>query len=328
MEQNRQLLLRIITNMISFCDLYYDTFKGNTNQSILDILIKMEPNLGNSLKIEPFSKYTFVQLESELIDSIAAVYKEMVRDEIRQAKYISFITEECTEVVSQCQVSLIFRYVIKNEVVERFYTTFEMPEVDSKSIGSVIIKELEAVFPTTQCKSKLISQSHVSSTILSPFITNITNQIISVFPVCHYAHYYSTDFLVTIEKSLFHLRPVQHFFAILRQIYAMFQKPDFLYDTFVGYAHIISEGSFEKGPLFFVYENASELKSFFNKLLEDSFSTTLQITDSKSNLITMENEEFTDFLEFFYLLFKELDTFYQGILVHLDESKTRIALMR
>lgn len=202
-----------------------------------------------------------------------------------------------------------------------------MPEVDSpESISKVITKELEAVFPTTQCKLKLISQSHVSSTILSPFISTITNQISSSFPDCHYAHYYTQDFLLTLEKSLFHLRTVQHFFANLRQIYAMFQKPDFLYDTFISYAQEITEGSFQKGPIFFVYENLTELKSFFAKLLEDSYSTTVQITDARTNIITLENEEFLEFLEFFYTLFKELSSFYQGILIHLDESKTRIAL--
>lgn len=326
LEQNRQLLLKVITNIVKYCDIYYDTFKSNSSQTLIDLLIRIEPNLAESLKSPPFSTYTFVQLESELFDSIALVYKEIIRDEIRQSKYVSCITEECTEIVSQCQVSLIFRYVTKNEIVERFYTTFEMPDLDAKSISNVIIQELEQVFPTPQCKARLISQSHITSTILSPLVTHISNQILHVFPEAHYAHYYSQDFLLTLEKSLFHIKPIQHFFANLRHIYSMFLKPDFLYDTFVGYAQHVSEGSFHKGPLFFIAQNKEELKSFFGKLLEDPFSTALQITESKSNISLLENEEFLDLLDFIHRLFRDLNDFYSKALVHLDEAKTKSAL--
>lgn len=326
LEQNRQLLLKIITNIIKYSDLYYDTFKSNANHNILDLLIRIEPSLTESLKNPPFCTYTFVQLECELIDSIALVYKEMIRDEIRQSKFVSCITEECTEVTSQCQVSLLFRYVVKNEIVERFYTTFEMPDVDSKSISTMIIHELEQVLPTPQCKSKLISQSHVTSTILSPYVSQISNQILQVFPEAHYAHYYSQDFLLSIEKSLFHIKRVQHFFANLRQIYNMFQKPDFLYDTFVGYSQNVCEESFKKGPIFFIAENRNELKTFFEKLLEDPYSTALQITESRSNISVLENEEFLDLLDFIHPLFKEINSFYLKSLSHLDEAKTKCCL--
>lgn len=124
-----------IINCFKFCGAFELALRGHNekpnsvNPGVFRGLINFSWELDTVLKchIENSSVFKSVSksIQNDLLECCLAVCQQRIINEIKQAEYISVMTDETTDVSDQYQMSIIFRYLLSDETpVERFWGFF------------------------------------------------------------------------------------------------------------------------------------------------------------------------------------------------------------
>ncbi|VVC40495.1 Domain of unknown function DUF4371 [Cinara cedri] len=112
-------------------------------------------------------------IQNDLLECCLAICQQRIKNEIKQAEYISVMTDETTDVIAQFQLLIIFRYLLSDGTpVERFWRFFNPTGHDAKSLSECIIFNLEKVLEST---NMLICQSYDGANVMSGRL-NATSQ--------------------------------------------------------------------------------------------------------------------------------------------------------
>ncbi|KAL4098227.1 hypothetical protein QTP88_022871 [Uroleucon formosanum] len=132
-------------------------FRGLINfSSELDSVLKC--HIENSSVFKGLSKL----IQNDLLECCLAVCQQRIKNEIKQAEYISVMADETTDVSAQFQLSIIFRYLLSDGTpVERFWGFFNPTGHDAKLLSECIIFNLEKVL---ESPDMLICQSTTAQT--------------------------------------------------------------------------------------------------------------------------------------------------------------------
>ena len=87
--------------------------------------------------------YLSPQIQNELLDSIDTVLSEDIINELMKCRYISVISDETTDVSKKTQLVIVFKYMINNNIKERFINMIDVSsgknsrEISNKILGTI-----------------------------------------------------------------------------------------------------------------------------------------------------------------------------------------------
>ena len=129
-RQNREILKRLI-NTVTFLGKQELAFRGHdegkdsTNKGnyleLLEFLAEYDSPLRCHLESATVFIGTSSKIQNDLIQSVADVMTEAMREEVRNMPFVSIMVDETTDVSNTAQMSYVLRYTTDGGVKERFF---------------------------------------------------------------------------------------------------------------------------------------------------------------------------------------------------------------
>ncbi|XP_025417992.1 zinc finger MYM-type protein 1-like [Sipha flava] len=182
----------------------YDEKLNSENPGVFRGLINFSSELDSVLKCHIENSSVFKGLsksiQNDLLECCLAVCQQRIKNEIKQAEYISVIADETTDVSAQFQLSIIFRYLLSDGTpVERFWGFFNPIGHDAKSLSECIIFNLEKVL---ESPDMLICQSYDGANVMSGRLKGVQKIINNSYKNAHFIHCYAHQLnLILIQAT-------------------------------------------------------------------------------------------------------------------------------
>lgn len=133
--------------------------KGNYRE-LLDLLSREEPLLGDHFSHIQRKSCDDI-IENDLIRCVTEAVNVQIMGELERAKFVSVQVDETADVSCKSQISVIFRYVVDNNVEERFMGFFDVPKTKTAAELSDV---LWAVINKWNVKDKIVCQTYDGAT--------------------------------------------------------------------------------------------------------------------------------------------------------------------
>lgn len=221
---NRCTLSRII-NTFKFCGAFELSCSQNLNDfgGLVNFTEEINKILHEHLDRAIMSnKETSQAIQNALLQCILQVCKENIAAEVAQARYIAVMVDQVTDVTSQLQMAIVFRYIRHGIPVERFWGFIKCQKHDVESLAECILSVIDPVL--SQNPSKLIAQTYNGYIINSGQLKDICTLIQKKYPSAHFVHSYSHQMNLLIPQAAWPNIQVRVFFSNIDSISSFFSN--------------------------------------------------------------------------------------------------------
>lgn len=150
-SSNRMVLKRVIQAIMYLCiqELAFgenvDQYGNNEIDNYTDVLNLLSQNellIRDYLKSSIAFKLTISDIQRDLFEVISSIVKEKIISELKQSTFISIQVDNNIDVASHKQMSIIFRYLIKSQVIERFIGFYDFPKSKNNTCNNKYLSNL------------------------------------------------------------------------------------------------------------------------------------------------------------------------------------------
>lgn len=302
-DKNKYILNKVI-DCLKFCGShnislnFHEGFvKEKKNETFLNIFNEFS-NLNIPVhersQSEAVLTYTSDSVLKELLICIYYVYKDILKEKINEAMFVSVQIDETSDRSSSSQLFIILRFVMGTELVEKFHGFVDLHARSSPNDKAAsVLREIEGY----ELRDKLVAYSHD---------TNTYKQISDTFPCSCFVHCYAHELTSIVQNICCAISPVKIFFANLHLFYSFFaQSPkrvQMINDTCeeLGFPlAIVSIENFERKLATTVEENVPALLRCFEKINNEPGWDIESIGIANALSEFLKDKQFTYFLEFF-----------------------------
>ena len=103
--------------------------------------------LNQHLESATVLKGTSRTVQNKLLDIMFKTLQCTNQKEIEQADFVAVIADDTTDVSNYLQNVVVFRYIVSEKVVDRFWTSFDLPQGNSENISANVISCLNSILP-------------------------------------------------------------------------------------------------------------------------------------------------------------------------------------
>lgn len=131
--KNREILSKII-DCIKFCGNFEIPLRGHdeTDDSVnpgvfrglINFASKLDPDLRNHLETNTVFKGVSKTIQNEILDCLLHIYYDQIKKEIKDASFLAVMADDTTDVSEHTQMVIVLRYMLNEEIVERFWGFF------------------------------------------------------------------------------------------------------------------------------------------------------------------------------------------------------------
>ena len=147
--------------------------------------------LNQHLESATVLKGTSRTVQNELLDIMFKTLQCTNQKEIDQADFVAVIADDTTYVSNYLQNVLVFRYIVSGKVVERFWTSFDLPQGNADNISATVISCLNSILPNAHDKQKLVAQCYDGASVMSGQHRGVQSIVSEAYPNAHYVHCYA-----------------------------------------------------------------------------------------------------------------------------------------
>ena len=116
---------------------------------------------------------------------MAESVRKKTREELRTARYFTFIADETKDISKSEQLSLVLRYVFNGNTYERFISYTKCNELNAEAIFTNITSALKEIdTDITNC----ISQCYDGASVMIGHLTGARTRVTDVNPSAIYIH--------------------------------------------------------------------------------------------------------------------------------------------
>lgn len=174
-SKNRHILARLI-DCVKFCGVFElalrgkDESEGSNNlgvfRGLVDLVASFDEVFEDNLKTAMVFKGTSKTVQNELLESMLAVIRARITEEVKSAKFVAIQADETTDVSTQTQLVLVLRYTdAHHEVKERFFEFLPVVDATSDSIAGALLDRLRDLFSDGD-REKLIAQTYDGASVI------------------------------------------------------------------------------------------------------------------------------------------------------------------
>lgn len=160
-------------------------------------------------------------IQNDLIDSISTVIMNAIKEEIKEAPFVSVIGDEATDATQKSQLSFILRYVTSESVEERFIRFTDVSRARSAASLSVHVSDLIDEF---QCGRKLIALTYDGCTVMAGVHDGLSKLISDKYETVLFVHCYAHQLNLVLKQSVDCIKECNIFFKTLSGFAAFFSK--------------------------------------------------------------------------------------------------------
>ncbi|XP_050063246.1 zinc finger MYM-type protein 1-like [Aphis gossypii] len=194
---NRRLIARMI-HVVCFLGKQELAFRGHreNNESLnkgnylelLDLLAQEEQLLKEHLLSSTIFKGTSQLIQNDLIECVTSVLNSRIFNEIQSVNYVSIQADETTDVSCRSQMSIIFRYVVDQNIVERFIGFFDVSKNKTASgLADIILSEINK----WEIGNKIICKTYDGASVMSGEKSGVQFRIRQIYPNTLFIHCYA-----------------------------------------------------------------------------------------------------------------------------------------
>ena len=322
-NKNRHVLFQIIES-IKFCSAFelalrgYEETDGSSSRGLCSALVnfsaELDGILAKQLKNFTFSDGTST-IKNELLDIMYTVCIEHIKHEISEADYLSVMADDTTEISNDSQNVVVFRYLVGNDVVERFWSFCSLPADDALSISDEIIKCLCEVLPQEN-RTKLIAQCYDGSVVMKGYkggknkALKVQNIVKDQFKNAEFIHCYAHQLNLVLQQALASVTELRFFFANVTAFSVFFSRSqkrmEFL-NRIVSKENHQNRWNFEGHILSTLNGHRADLVKCFKAMIDHWQGDLMTVTEAASLLRWLEDYQFLVFLQFFDTVFIHVD---------------------
>nr|CAI5827286.1 unnamed protein product [Callosobruchus analis] len=229
-RENREILKRLIDAVVYLskeeCSFrgYDETSesdnKGNFKE-LIDFLKTYDQKLERFLSEATVFVGTSKSIQNDLIESISSVVKHKIQEELRSTAFFSWQIDETTDIACKSQLSVIFRYVIGSDIVERFVGFYDVSSgKNAESLYQLLVTE----FQEFDLKHKLIAQTYDGAAVMSGDFDGLQSKIKNIAPHALFTHCYAHKLNLVLSKACNGIKEVRIFFSNLSGFSSFFSK--------------------------------------------------------------------------------------------------------
>ena len=157
--------------------------------------------LDSHLSAKKAFKGTSSHIQNDLIKSISDLLSAEISAEVTEAQWVSSILDDCSDVVSGSQLSIVLRYVSKDMmVIERFIKFIDVSEDRTAEGLYEIINDFAIEYSIGP--SKLVAQTYDGACVMTGHSSGLQTRVKDNFPNAHFVHCSAHRLNLVLEQSL------------------------------------------------------------------------------------------------------------------------------
>lgn len=311
-EKNRYILKRII-NCIKFCGFLelalrgHDESENSHNRGIFRELIDFTSELDSVLKqhltTATVFKGTSKSIQNDILDSMLMVCRKEIKKEIEESDFLAIQCDETTDVSSHCQMVLIFRYISKGRIYERFWSFLRVEDRSADGLKTLIEMEIDPII--LKEPQKLIAQTYDGASVMSGRLGGVQAKIKEKYPLAHFVHCYAHQFNLIMQKSANVNPKIRVFFSDLSGIPAFFSNSSHRSDLLESIVKkrlprvCTTRWNYNIRTVNTVFENKDKLIECFEEI-ERTCEKTITCREARGFRRALEDADFLFWLELFH----------------------------
>ncbi|XP_077299579.1 zinc finger MYM-type protein 1-like [Arctopsyche grandis] len=244
----------------------HNTDSGNYIQ-FLQTLSKYDTKL--SARLQNSNSFTSDNIQNDIIESIGDVLLDEIKREINDARYISIILDETSDIANSSRLSTMVRYVKDGDVQERFLGFSDVSDDRSaKGLSEHVFKTLEKF----QCRDKLVAQGYDGAATFSGHLNGLQSLVKTKCPNAILVHCYAHKLNLVLFQSVSFIKECKPFFKTLNGFPHFFSNSTNCINASVKKRFpIVSKTIWNYNPMIVstVYENKLEFIDFFDSIVDD-----------------------------------------------------------
>lgn len=237
------------------------------------LVSKYVPQLKN--QIQNSKNFTGLSnlIQDDLMECIGNVLTSEIKMEVKCCKFVSIIADETSDISNKSQLSISFRYIDGLGILQERFLGFWNVSADrsAASLFKIIMKVIEDF----DCKEKLVGQSYDGAAVMAGEISGLQTRIRAVCKDAIFVHCYAHKLNLVLSQSLAQIKDCKLFFMSLSGISSFFKKSTkrtFALDSLIQKripTAAPTRWQYNARIVAVIYEYKSELKHFFENLLEN-----------------------------------------------------------
>jgi len=227
---NRRILARMI-HVVCFLGKQELAFRGHreNNESLnkgnylelLELLAQEEQLLKEHLLSSAIFKGTSKTIQNDLIECVTSVLNSRIFNEIQRVNYVSIQADETTDVSCRSQMSIIFRYVVEQNIVERFIGFFDVSKNKTASgLADIILSEINK----WEIGNKIVCQTYDGASVMSGEKSGVQFRIRQIYPNTLFIHCYAHQLNLVLLHGAKTIKSVKLFICNLTMFHTFFSR--------------------------------------------------------------------------------------------------------
>ena len=187
-------------------------------KKILNLVVKHDASIAARFVNDGVvTRYTGKDIQNEIFETLAALVRDQIIDEVRSSVYFSVLADETKDVSKKEQISIVLRYLYRNEVRESFMEFKAAHGLDAQSLSQTILNCLQSYgLDTTSC---LVGQCYDGASVMSGIHKGVQSRVRECAPMAVYTHCYAHRLNLVLVDVCKSVRAVAGFFALLERLY-------------------------------------------------------------------------------------------------------------
>lgn len=319
--KNREILSKII-DCIKFCGQFEVSLRGHDERNesenpgifrgLINFASKFDPVLENHLKTNKAFKGVSKTIQNEILDCLLQIYRDEIKREIRKSSFVAVMADDTTDISEHTQMVIVLRYVLNEEIFERFWGFFTPDDQTANGISKCILDQLEIILEgNTQ---KLISQTFDGANVMKGKKGGVRAKIQNIYPHAHFIHCYAHQLNLIMGNAASATRSSRIFFSNLSAIPTFFSRsPQRLLFLNKHTTRIPrpsqTRWNFNIRTVNAVYSNLGPLKKCMEEI-QSTVNSHTTISEASGILHILNSENFIFWLEFFQQMMPHVEILY------------------
>ncbi|XP_016661890.1 zinc finger MYM-type protein 1-like [Acyrthosiphon pisum] len=194
--------------------------KGNYLE-LLNLLSQEEQLIKDYLSPNSSFKGTSHDIQNDLIFCITEVVNMQIMNELNKVKFISVQVDETTDVSCKSQISIIFRYVIDNNIEERFIGFFDVSiDKTAYELSNILLEQIKK----WNISDKFICQTYDGAAVMAGKVISVPGIIKNTYPNAMFIHSYAHQLNLIFLHGSKTIKDVRLFISDLKMFHTFFSE--------------------------------------------------------------------------------------------------------
>lgn len=229
-SKNRHYMKRLI-DIVVFLGVHEISYRGHCEKKtqsyrgnyvdLLNFTADIDPSIKNFLSENNLFKGTSMTIQNDLIEAVADVVKQRIKNEIQQVKFVSLQIDEASDATCKEYLSIVIRYTLSGKPLERFLGFYPVVARDASSIFEIV----KSVLNDFNCdKQKIVGITCDGASVMSGRVNGLVAKMRELNPSIIFTHCHAHRLNLVISDSLKSNATVRIFFSSLSAFRAFFHR--------------------------------------------------------------------------------------------------------